>query len=271
MNIGERFVYFPTRESFDTPAGFEDVTFRNDSGHTLHAWFLPARGAQPGETRPAVLHAHGNAGNVSLHSGFSSFLTNRGLHVLVFDYRGYGRSHDAPINRRALLEDTQAALAYLRTRSDVDPDRIGLYGVSLGGVPALNTAALDDRVPAVATLSAFSSWKGVANDHAPVVGPLLIRAGLDPIDAVRQLGHRPVLLVHGDADAIVPYHHMARLETAAREAGVPVMTHTAHDADHNDLIFTHPAASEALADFFVEHLGSPPGPQGDTPELTPRP
>lgn len=260
MNIGERFVYFPTREPFDTPAGFDDVTFQNKSGHTLHAWFLPAKGAQPGEILPAVLHAHGNAGNVSLHSSFSSFLTNRALHVLVFDYRGYGRSDDAPINRRALLEDTQAALAYLRTRSDVDPDRIGLYGVSLGGVPALHAAAQDPRVPAVATLSAFSSWKTVAADHAPIVGSLLIRAGLDPVDAVRQLAPRPLLLVHGDADAIVRRHHMARLETAASEAGVPVTTHTARGADHNDLIFTHPAASEAIADFFVEHLNSPPGP-----------
>ncbi len=260
MNFGERLVYFPSRDSFDTPRGYEDVTFRNDAGHTLHAWFLPAKGAEPGQALPVVLHAHGNAGNVSHHAGFSSFLTYRGVHVLVFDYRGYGRSDKARINRAALLEDTQAALAYLRSRPDVDPDRVGLYGVSLGGVPALHAAALDQRVPAVATLSAFSSWNAVAADHLPVLGPLLIRAGLDPIDAIRELGSRPLLLVHGDADTIVRRHHMARLADAAREAGVPVTTHTAQGADHNDIIFTHPAASEAIADFFAQHLTTPPSP-----------
>src|SRR5690606_15378510 len=90
-----RMAYFPSREAFQTPAGYEDVSFQSEGGLTLHGWFMPAVGSGPGardERRPAIVHVHGNAGHVALHEEFSAFLTQAGFHVFLFDYRGFGRS-----------------------------------------------------------------------------------------------------------------------------------------------------------------------------------
>ncbi|GJM19404.1 MAG: alpha/beta hydrolase [Phycisphaeraceae bacterium] len=255
MNIGERLAYFPSREPFVTPPGVEDVEFASADGTTLHGWFMPAFDAAPGERRPVVLHAHGNAGHVGWHAGFSAFLRERGVHVLLFDYRGYGRSDDARQTRRALLDDTRAALACLRARPDVDADRIGMYGVSLGGAFALPAAAEDTSVRAVVTLSAFSTWRGTAHDMLPVVGPMLIHGGLDPEDAAAGLGDRPYLIVHGDEDGVIHVRHAQRLFEAATEAGVTTELVIVPRADHNTIIDRHADARDAIGDFFVEHLG----------------
>ncbi|QOI99318.1 MAG: alpha/beta fold hydrolase [Phycisphaeraceae bacterium] len=135
-------VYHPSRELFETPRGYEDVWIDGPGGVKLHGWFLRAAGAAPGERRAAVLHAHGNAGRLPDHEGFSSYLAGAGFHVLMFDYRGYGRSSPARLlTREKLLADTLAAYDALATRDDVDAGRIGVYGVSLGGTFALHAAA----------------------------------------------------------------------------------------------------------------------------------
>ena len=158
----ERLAYMPVRDAFETPEQYEDVWIQTDDGTRLHAWFMPAQGAKPGDQTPAILHVHGNAGNVLYHESFSSFLTNAGFHVLLFDYRGYGRSGEGKMNRKNLSIDTRAALDYLMNRDDVDPDRVGVFGVSLGGPFALDATINEPRVRAVATLSTFSSWRGAA-------------------------------------------------------------------------------------------------------------
>src|SRR5690606_10025203 len=129
-----RMAYFPSREPFETPAGYEDVTFQTPDGLRLHGWFMPAVGAAPAGSmggsagsggagdaaagrRPAIIHVHGNTGHVALHADFSAFLTQAGFHVFVFDYRGFGRSDGGGrLTRAALLADTHAAIDYLRAR-----------------------------------------------------------------------------------------------------------------------------------------------------------
>src|SRR5262245_28674085 len=69
--LESRLAYFPSREPFDTPRGVEDVTFRSKDGLTLHGWFMPAPGVGPGAPGAAVLHVHGNAGNIESHADFS--------------------------------------------------------------------------------------------------------------------------------------------------------------------------------------------------------
>ena len=100
------------------------------------------QGVAAAQAGAAILHVHGNAGHVANHAEFSAFLTQAGFHVLVFDYRGYGRSDDGGrLTRAKLVADTHAALDYLLRRDDVDPERIGMLGYSLGGVIGLAAAA----------------------------------------------------------------------------------------------------------------------------------
>lgn len=251
----ESLAYWPSREPFPTPGFAEDMWITTEDGVRLHAWFMPAQGLAPGERAPAVLHVHGNAGNISSHQSFSDFLTRRGFHVLLFDYRGYGRSDPAsPLRRAALVKDTRAALAALLARPEVDADRVGVLGVSLGGAFALEAAAEEPRVRAVATLSAFSSWQGVASDAAPVLGPLLLRPGVDGVHSVARLADRPLLIMHGMADTIVPPRHAEVLRAAAEKAGVRAEVWTHPDGDHNAMIQTIPEAKDRLERFFRESL-----------------
>ncbi|MBM4109056.1 MAG: alpha/beta fold hydrolase [Phycisphaerae bacterium] len=247
--------YFPTREPFATPDVYSDVAIPTPDGATLHAWFIPARDAAPGEVRPAILHAHGNAGNILGHEVFSAFLVNRGFHVLLFDYRGYGRSSSAPFLRRSLLAiDTEAALDALLQRPDVDRANIGIYAVSLGAAPALDVAARRPEIKAAALVSPFSTWRAVAADHVPLLGPLLIARGMDPVNLAPRLAHRPLLLVHGVNDSIILPRHSDLIESAARAAGVRVTKALIPDADHNAIIADHPDAQDAIEAFFRSTL-----------------
>lgn len=244
--------YFPVREQFAAPSGVEDVWIITPDGVKLHAWLLRTAGAEPGEKRPAVLHLHGNAGNILSHADFSRWLVHRGVHVLILDYRGYGQSDPARISRDRLRVDALAAFDALAAKADVDPRRIGVYGVSLGASFALAVAA-ERPVAAVCTVSGFASWPGIAGDHMPVLGPLLIRSGVDGEALARKLGTTPYLIVHGAKDAIVPPRHAERLERAAKAAGVAVERVIVAEAEHND-IADYEATRAAVGEFFARAL-----------------
>lgn len=252
------FFYFPSRAPFTTPAEYQDVTIPLPSGGHLHAWFMPAHGSTQGEPRPAILHAHGNAGNIESHESFSSFLTEQGFHVLLFDYRGFGRSSpNRLITRHDIISDTRAALAHLASRPDVIPDRIGLFGVSLGATPALAAAADNPAVRAVCTVSAFSSWPAIAADHVPILGHALIPPGSDARQLVTRLGPTPLLIIHGDNDSIVPPHHARIIADAATQAGINTQTTLISGGDHNAIIADHPSAQAAITNFFRTTLANP--------------
>lgn len=203
---------------------------------------------------PVVIHCHGNAGNIENHVSFSDFLTARGIAVFIFDYRGYGASEVGAMNRANLMMDTRAALDAVLARDDVDRDRVGVLGVSLGGAFASGLAAERREVRAVALVSPFSGWSDIAATHVPILGRILIRAGLDPATSVTKLGARPLLVIHGTADTVIPIDHGERVVNAAQSAGVKAELWTADGAGHND-IMDGVDAQGALGDFLTRELG----------------
>jgi uncharacterized protein len=128
----ERFFFYPDTLQYSNPAQFglvaEDVWMAASDGSRLHAWFLPSHGPAKG----TVLHLHGNAANVSNHLPLVAWLPARGFNLLTLDYRGFGRSQGTP-SLDGVVDDAAAALAYLRTRRDVDSTRLIVVGQSLGG------------------------------------------------------------------------------------------------------------------------------------------
>ncbi|HEV7914481.1 MAG TPA: alpha/beta fold hydrolase, partial [Albitalea sp.] len=197
-----------------------DVFF--DSGAArLHGWWMPAAGAP----RATVVHAHGNAANVSNHAPLVAWLPAAGLNVLSFDYRGFGRSSGSP-TLEGVVDDTLAAIAEARARSAPDAPLI-LLGQSLGGATAIRAAA-QDAAGALRLLivdSAFASYRGIARDAAgggplALVAPLALPALPDaPRDPQTLIAHvrAPVLLLHGERDGVIPIQHGERLHAAARE------------------------------------------------------
>ena len=251
--------YFPSRVVQDPAVGIEAVTFRSGDGLTLAGWWMyPIDWTLGDAPPPVIVHAHGNAGSVADHADFSRFLTRAGFAVLVFDYRGYGKSDGSrrDLIRDRLVDDTLAAVVFARQRSGDAP--VGLMGQSLGGSFAAAAAAvLADRgepLPAVMLVSAFSSWKGVAGDHAGWLGRLLVRSGVDARDQVIRLGGTPLLIVHGEADAIVPVHHADVLTRHAHAAGIRVETILLGGAEHNDPPEMHPQFTATAIAFFRTHL-----------------
>jgi uncharacterized protein len=130
-----------------TPADFgmrfEDVAFPTSDGLTLRGWYILGRiGA-------AILFAHGGGGN-RLGIGQleqAAALVERGFSVLLFDQRGQGDSDGVQTSFTGA--DVLAALNYLRVRSDVDPDRIGAIGLSLGAINIVHAATLDRGLKAI--------------------------------------------------------------------------------------------------------------------------
>lgn len=204
----------------------QDVRFPTSDGLDLGAWFVPAAGEGP---RPTVMVLPGNAGNRSLRAPLAELLTDMGASVLLVDYRGFGGNPGRP-TQAGLHRDALAARAYLRTRPDVDADRLVYFGESLGAAVALALAA-EHRPAGVVLRSPFTSLVAVGRLHYPAlpVG-LLLRDRYPSEDTIRHLD-APLLVVAGEHDGIVPPSQSRRLYEAADEPKHFVLV---EGADHND-------------------------------------
>lgn len=213
-----------------------------------------ARRASGGGT---VIHYHGNGRNLTAHVGHVDWLPAAGYDVFLFDYRGYGRSHGAP-GRDGVHADAQAALRYVRSRDDVDPDRILALGQSLGGAVCLAALGEGDRtgVRGIAVDSTFLEYRSVANSRLggtfltyPLVW-LLVSGDHDPADSIGELAGTPLLVMHGDADRTVPMSEGEAVFAAASEPK-EIVRHA--DGYHTRFLQTT-AGRQRLLRFFSECL-----------------
>jgi uncharacterized protein len=231
MFLEDSLIYFPLAypEGDWKPSGltFEDAWFQATDGTRLHGWYVPKENA-----RAAVLFCHGNGGNITHRVDALEMLHRRaGVSVLIFDYRGYGRSKGKP-SEAGVLADAQAARVWLTAREHIPESDVVLMGESLGGAVAVDLAARDGA-RALILESTFSSLPDVAAYHYPF---LPVRWAMKTrFDAIAKIGgyHGPLLQAHGDADTIVPLQFGQRLFKAANE---PKQFMLVPDHDHNDLM-----------------------------------
>lgn len=259
----DRMFYYPTRRVYSTPAAsglsYEQVTFASRDGTALSGWFAPAVDTPKG----TVIHFHGNAQNMTAHFSYVSWLPKEGFDVFVFDYRGYGRSAGAP-SREGIYEDCIAAVEYVASRDDVHPNRLLIFGQSIGGANALAVMGHEQfpGVRGVATESAFYSYRLIVRDklrQIPLVSlirwPLsfvIVSNGKSPAHVIDNISPVPLLLIHGTADGVVPHYHGQKLLAAAGEpkelVSVPGGRHTGSLMRHGDTY------RERLVDFFERSL-----------------
>lgn len=213
--------YHPDGREYTTPGKegytYEEVQFLSKDETKLSGWFIPAKGKALG----TVIHFHGNAQNMSAHYSFVSWLPAQGFNLFVFDYRGYGKS-EGKLSRQGVYQDSVAAVEYIKTRADIDQNKLILFGQSLGGANAIAVAGSSriSGIVGVACDSAFSSYKGVATEHAGILKPLaylLIGNKFSPHKVVRNISPTPLVLIHGTHDRVVSYKHAEKLFKDARE------------------------------------------------------
>ena len=225
----------PTNDPSSLGLSFEDVSIPS-GGVDLPAWWIPARS---GEAGPAVLLIHGweSARDRTLPNAL--ILNAIGMHVLTLDVRGHGANppEELPLTAGEFGEDALAGVQALFARPDVTA--VGILGHSMGGIGALLAAAAEPKVKAVVAASTPADPYRLTRQtfrlaKLPLPGPfawplawLTTHVFLQPrghtvrgVSAARAIETYigPVLLIHGDADRVVPIGHLATLERAARRS-----------------------------------------------------
>lgn len=236
-------IFFPSRypDGNWNPSSLEpeDAWFQAADGTKLHGWYIPCQ-----DPRAVVLFAHGNGGNLTHRDQVLKILNYRlRVSVLIFDYRGYGRSEGSP-SEQGVLQDARAARDWLCQRTGLKPAELVLMGESLGGAVAVDLAA-GGGARGLILENTFSSLPDVAAHHyrwLPV--GLLMRSRFDSVSKIGRY-HGPLLQIHGDADTIVPIRYSRLLFAAANE---PKQFVEIPGGDHNDPCT--PAFVEALDRFF---------------------
>lgn len=240
--LQRQLIYFPdsTRvpPASDVISGAHDITLHTSDGLELGAWFVPAQPTE--DTGMAVLVAPGNAGNRARRAGFAEELGDRGLAVLLMDYRGYGGNPGSP-SEDGLAADADAAAAALLDLG-YPADRTIYFGESLGsGV----VAALQARHPpaGIVLRSPFTDLADVGAHHYPW---LPVRALLrDRFPVVDHLADSnvPITVIYGLDDSVVPSELSARVADQANSLLERVVL---TNADHNEPVMFGSRVADAV-------------------------
>lgn len=257
----------------------EPVVFSASDGMPIHGQLFRPRDLAAGERRPAILFFHGGSRrqmllgwhyNYYYHNAYAmnQYLAAQGYVVLSVNYRsgiGYGlefrEAVDYGADGASEYNDVTGAGLYLRSRADVDPDRIGLWGGSYGGyLTALGLARSSDLFKAGVDLHGVHDWNVVIRNFAQSYDPgareaLARRAFQSSPMASISTWRSPVLLIHGDDDRNVPFSETVDLVEALRKQGVPFEQLVFPDDVHDFLLHRHwIQAYRAAADFFDRML-----------------
>jgi len=236
----------------------EDVRFTTSDGLTLHGWYIPSR------NRAAVISFPGRNGPQRQ----ARMLARHGYGVLLFDRRGEGRSDGQPNTWGWSGErDVKAAIAWLQRRPDVDPDRIGGIGLSVGGEMMLEAAAETDALRAVVSEGAGARAFADELDHDYPNAVERVLAGVTYgvrtaavgvfanqtpprklEDLVGRIAPRPLLLINVTKDQLVP----RILADAVRSAGEPKELWEIPESRHVGGIVARPAEYERRVIAFLD-------------------
>jgi dipeptidyl aminopeptidase/acylaminoacyl peptidase len=207
--------------------------------------------------------------------GANQYLASRGFVVLSVDYRlsvGYGQAFQFPDNTGARgateYRDILAAGKYLQSRPDVDPNRIGVWGASLGGyltalalgrnsevfAAGVDIHGVHDRMQAINTTLMAHALVGDGLTEADLKQSLKVQFESSPISAV-PTWKSPVLFIHGDDDRTVDFRQTIDLKQRLTDKGVKVEELVLPDDVHDSLLWRNWTSSiSAMAEFFERTL-----------------
>jgi dipeptidyl aminopeptidase/acylaminoacyl peptidase len=247
-------------------------------GQRIHAQLFLPPNASPNQQHPAVIFFHGGSRRQMLLGwhymdyynnayAMNQYLASLGYIVLSVNYRsgiGYGLDFREALNYGATgaseFNDVLGAGLYLRSRPDVDPKRIGLWGGSYGGyLTALGLARASYLFAAGVDFHGVHDWSAELTSDGLTLDAATARLAFEssPLASV-STWRSPVLLIHGDDDRNVPFHQTVALVEALRKQGVEFQELIFPDEIHGFLTEKRwLQAYHAAADFLGKHLQAP--------------
>jgi pimeloyl-ACP methyl ester carboxylesterase len=250
----------PQRDTTDTPGSLglpgEQVWLESVNGTRLHGWFIPVDG-----DAPAVVVLHGWGGNASLMLPLAPYLHRAGFHALFLDARNHGISeHDSFASMPRFAEDLEVAADWLRVHRHVTS--LGVIGHSVGAGAAILSASRSGRFQAVVAVSSFAHPGEMMREQMKSIPRIALTLILGFMQ--RLIGHQfdefaprnriplvsaPVMLVHGDADPVVPIDNLHELAAAHPGAELLVVP----EGGHSDLAPFEPYVGD-ITSFLDRHL-----------------
>jgi fermentation-respiration switch protein FrsA (DUF1100 family) len=225
-------VYHPREREVAPPAAEfalreRNVAYRSADGTKLTAWIVPA--PEHDSSGMWLLICHGNLGNIGYgqRPEFYSFMRDLGLNLFAFDYRGFGASEGTPVEE-GLYADADASFRYVRDSLGVPPERIILFGHSLGSGVAIDLAS---RVHAAALIveGAYTGVVDRGQELYPWLPVKLVASERFPsIEKIGRVG-MPKLFLHSPPDDVIPYAHGQKLFAAASEPKTFVSVEGGHE------------------------------------------
>jgi fermentation-respiration switch protein FrsA (DUF1100 family) len=212
--LQRKLIYFPDtqRPDLSTPGAerFAEVVFATADGLDLLAWYAPPRDGEA----PVLVYFHGNGGSIAMRAAKLAPYLEAGCGALLVEYRGYGGNPGRP-SEAGLYADGHGALDWLE-RQGIAPPRLVLYGESLGTGVAVELA-LSRSAGALVLEAPFTSLADIGARAYPW---LPVRALVhDRYESLAKIGRLrvPVMVIHGEADRMVPAEMGRALLAAAAE------------------------------------------------------
>ncbi|MBF0489756.1 MAG: alpha/beta hydrolase [Candidatus Omnitrophica bacterium] len=207
-------VFYPGKLIHTTPASvglaYEDIFISTSDGVKINGWFVKSA-VQPAST---IIFAHGNAGTIGERILKVKFWHDMGCNILIFDYRGYGKSEGHP-SEKGIYLDALAVYDYLQTRSDIDHARIIAYGASLGGAVVVDLAT-KRKLAALMVESSITSAADMARRLYPSLPAFFMSIKFDSIGKIGKITV-PKIFMHSREDHIVPFEMGRKLYEKAKE------------------------------------------------------
>lgn len=212
MFFEEKFIFFPDTYptgNWTLPSGAEDVFITTSDKVELHAWWIPNEKALY-----TFLWLHGNAGNITHRKYILEQLRTLDINILMLDYRGYGRSEGIP-SEKGLYTDAEAAHDFLVNTKNISPRSIIVFAQSLG-TPVGAELMLRRECGGAILEAPFTSAKDMAMKIIPIPIGWAIKSEFDTLSKIKKI-NKPILIVHGTADNVVPFEHGKRVFESANE------------------------------------------------------
>jgi uncharacterized protein len=217
----QRLMFFPNQNLEHQPSlyqlKYQDIAIpvvNRDKVEQLNGWWIPAKQADA----PVMLYCHHNGMNIGGNVSQARQFHELGYSVLLFDYRGYGQSDGGFPTESQVYEDAQAAWNYLTQTQKVAPDRVIIYGHSIGGAVAIDLATHHPEAAGLVVQSSFTSMRDMTkrfglNWLLPV--ELLLQQRFESERKMQSID-MPVLVITGTEDIQISVAMGQRLQAAAR-------------------------------------------------------